>query len=222
MNLRLLYKKSILVTLILIMVLVHTGCTKQDWLDLVDFGRSWAQSNGILNKEGKPTWSTLGRATLGVSTGNDTVDAAIDAGLVVSNFTKAEKLSEAGVKEHDIDKVDQAIQLRPKDYSYRNQKAAMLFFQSDDANAQAEFSQANALSQSMNSSAYVRNIQSRIDNLKREYAIFESKYDASDTISDAVFADRTEKYKTTLAKSYKELYDLTGDEQYHKLSRKSP
>ncbi len=125
------FKCTVLLCVILIF---STGCTRQDWLDLVDIGRAWAQANNILDENGSPTGSTLTRVVSSrigigepISTGNETNDALIDAGLVIKDFNKAEKLSEESFNEHDISKIDEAIKIRPQDYSYRNQRGALLF-----------------------------------------------------------------------------------------------
>lgn len=210
-------RQCTIAVLLIALLLTTSGCTRQDWLDLVDIGRAWAQANNILDANGKPTWSTIGRATLGVSTGDPSVDAAIDAGQVVKNFNEAEKLSEAGLQEQDINKVDQAIALRPKDYSYHNQRAAMLFFQDDQGGAQAEFGTADNLAQNMNKAAVVSNLESRAKYLMLQHVTNENQLEQQGTDIDStayIYSDKEREYRSTLASTYKQLYELTGKAEY--------
>ncbi len=211
------FKCTVLLCVILIF---STGCTRQDWLDLVDIGRAWAQANNILDENGSPTGSTLTRVVSSrigigepISTGNETNDALIDAGLVIKDFNKAEKLSEESFNEHDISKIDEAIKIRPQDYSYRNQRGALLFFD-DDPSAQAEFDKADELAQSMGRNAYIRSLQSRRVALNNEFEHFKFLHDER-IISEKRYKDLSQRYKTKFREITEDLYQLTNKPEYN-------
>jgi tetratricopeptide (TPR) repeat protein len=82
-------------------------------------------------------------------TGTEKVDpelgAALDAGEVVYTMERADSLAQEGLEENNLDKIDQAIKMRPEDWSYHDSKAALLLSQGDPEAAQASFNQAEEL-----------------------------------------------------------------------------
>jgi len=215
MNRMKLHKKAMILLALILAMTLGSGCTSADWADLIDIGKSWAQANNVLDADGKPTWSTIGRVGLGMTTGDPGVDAVIDAGAVVDNFNKAEKLSEEGRQNHDVTLVDKAINLRPKDYSYRNQKGAMLFFVGDGTAAEEEYDSADDLSATVNSAAYVRNLETRVAYLMREKDYFrDQELVRANKITQEQENATMDRYFKRMAALYKELYETTGNVVY--------
>ncbi len=120
--------------LLLLLLPLLSACQDTEMLDfLVELAVEWAQEKGILTAENNVDWVQVGsyqlqRAWSG-TTGDNELDAALEAGPVVHNFHQADKLSEQGLEEGDVSKIDQAITLRPDDWSYYDKKAAVLLKQ---------------------------------------------------------------------------------------------
>jgi len=71
--------------------------------------------------------------------------AAIDVAEVGMTMQKAETLAEEGLASGDVGKIDEAIRLRPGDWSYYDKKAAVLTAQGNTAEAEAAFNEAQSL-----------------------------------------------------------------------------
>lgn len=71
--------------------------------------------------------------------------AAIDIAEVGINMDKAERLADEGLASGDVGKIDEAISLRPGDWSYYDKKAAVLTAQGNSAEAEAAFNKAQSL-----------------------------------------------------------------------------
>lgn len=72
-----------------------------------------------------------GTKWLSGSTGDPQVDAALEVGPIAKSIADAERLAAAGMESGDPAKLDEAIALRPDDWSYRDQKAALLAAQGE-------------------------------------------------------------------------------------------
>jgi hypothetical protein len=81
------------------------------------------------------------------TTGDSQVDAALDVGPIAKSMRDADNLAEAGMAERDPAKLDDAIALRPQDWSYRDQKAAVLAAQGDEEGARDAILESEALVQ---------------------------------------------------------------------------
>ena len=73
------------------------------------------------------------------------INAALDGAEVVRKQEEADELAAAGTEQRDLDLINQAIALRPGDWSYHDQRAALLLGQNDDAAAQASFAESERL-----------------------------------------------------------------------------
>lgn len=110
------------------MVVVLAGCEAGDEAFVRDFLLDWAANN---------PGSTLG-GLIGVGDGNE-VTAALGALSTIDNVNKADALMDEGRDKHDPAKMDEAIKLRPKDWTYRTSRAVLALDRGDlsgyDANA---------------------------------------------------------------------------------------
>jgi hypothetical protein len=127
-----------------------SACEDTAMLDfLAEMAVEWGQEKGILTAENTVDWIQVGayqlqRAVAG-STGDNELDAALEAGPVVHNFHQADKLSDQGLAEGDVDKIDQAINMRPDDWSYYDKKAAVLVIQGNATEAERSLEEAEWL-----------------------------------------------------------------------------
>ena len=127
-----------------------SACQDTEMLDfLAELAVEWAREKGILNAENNVDWIQVGayqlqRAVAG-TTGDNELDAALEAGPVVHNFHQADKLSEQGLEEGNVDKIDQAINMRPDDWSYYDKKAAVLYKQGNVQEAERSLEEAEWL-----------------------------------------------------------------------------
>jgi hypothetical protein len=73
--------------------------------------------------------------------------AALGAAKVAADLTKANTLADDGLKTRNVAKIDQAIALRPKDWSMHDRKAAFMLAEGNDAEAGKAFKEAEDLVQ---------------------------------------------------------------------------
>jgi hypothetical protein len=151
-----------MLVLLLISAVFMTGCDRQDLMDILDIGRGWAQTHGLLDDEGKPEYFNIGMRAMGGSTGDDAADAVIDGGMVVNNFAKAEALRDEGFKKKDISKVDKAINLRPNEFRYHNDRASLLLDAGKAKEAEQEFANAREIAGRYGTASQIRNVDSRL------------------------------------------------------------
>ena len=145
--------KNKLVPFLLVLALLLpllSACEDTEMLDfLAELAVEWAREKGILTAENNVDWIQVGAYQLqrfaAGTTGDSELDAALEAGPVVHNFHQADKLSQQGLEEGDVDKIDQAIDLRPDDWSYYDKKAAVLYSQGNAIEAERNFEEAEWL-----------------------------------------------------------------------------
>lgn len=103
------------------------GCSEVDEAMLNDFVTSWVLDNAD---------KVFSHTAFG-SSGDPTVDAVLDARSVLGSIEKADKLMDEGRNKRDPAKMDEAIELRPNDISYRAARAALALEQGDMKTYQA-------------------------------------------------------------------------------------
>jgi len=122
-----------------------SGCTEASRDLLMGFIQEWI--NTKFNIDMTDT-STSGRFIAGIklaallgrnSTGNADADAALGTVKMVTNFAQAENLMDKGRKTDNATLMDQAIALRPRDWSYRVSRATLAFKQNDEKTADIAF-----------------------------------------------------------------------------------
>jgi hypothetical protein len=120
-----------LALLVLMMLSVFTGCTPEGKDLLMGFVQEWINTKfGIDTTDN----SLIGKLTAGAklvklftedSTGNPDADAALGTVKMVKNFQQAESAMELGIKTDNATAMDQAIALRPGDWSYRASRCTL-------------------------------------------------------------------------------------------------
>lgn len=109
-------------------------------------GPSTSDCEYNLNEVALGAYIALGR--LGNALSQDRgINAALDSAEVVRQQEQADELAAAGTERADLSLIDQAIALRPNDWSYQEQRAALLIAQGDDSGAQAAFAASETLVQ---------------------------------------------------------------------------
>jgi hypothetical protein len=96
------------------MSVVVAACEEGDEAFVRDFMFDWAANN---------PGSTLGGA-FGIGEGNE-VTAALGALSTIDNVNKADALMDEGRENRSPTKMDEAIQLRPRDWTYRTSRAVV-------------------------------------------------------------------------------------------------
>lgn len=114
-------RQRILALLFVIFSLLLGGCSEVDEAMLNDFVTSWVIDNAD---------KVFSHTAFG-SSGDPTVDAVLDAKSVLGRIEKADKLLEEGRTKRDPAKMDEAIELRPDDITYRAARAALALEQGD-------------------------------------------------------------------------------------------
>jgi tetratricopeptide (TPR) repeat protein len=116
---------------------------------LAEMAVEWAQEKQIINDKNEIQWLQVGAYQLqrmaAGTTGDNELDAALEAGPVVHNFHQAEKLSDQGLAEGNVALIDQAITMRPDDWSYYDKRAAVLTSQGNIEEAQQSFGESEWL-----------------------------------------------------------------------------
>lgn len=144
-------RKFVAFLLVVLLILpLLSACEDTEMLDfLVEMAVEWAQEKGIINAENQIDWLQVGayqlQRTVSGTTGDSELDAALEAGPVVHNLHQADKLSEQGLEQGDVALIDQAIDLRPDDWSYYDKKAAVLYSQGNVQEAERSFEESEWL-----------------------------------------------------------------------------
>jgi len=106
--------KLFLLILILLFPILLTGCSAADEEMLNAFVLDYIVSNAD---------KVAARALFGGS-GDDWVNGVFDIKEIMDKLQKADKLMDEGLQENDPAKMDEAIKLRPDDWSYRTTRGA--------------------------------------------------------------------------------------------------
>ena len=185
-----------------------TGCTVSDKQLLVVLVEEWARSKNMnpTNEDGSLNPIGAGNAllsgaknALGWSSGDDEIDAVLNAKRVLDNLAKADKLVNEGRKEGDASKIDEAIKLRPDDWSYRSARVALALQAGDLATAKRQL-------------AVVKGIPK---GTKREQLLYADTVidDLKSSIAPIVKGDQCRETYNELANQYEARAALTGSER---------
>jgi hypothetical protein len=101
---------------------------------LFDYAVEWGEGKGLISRseagEIAADWVAIGahglRRTVSGTTGDSELDAALDVAPIARSIHRADALATAGMQSRDPAKLDEAIALRPQDWGYHDQKAAIL------------------------------------------------------------------------------------------------
>jgi hypothetical protein len=139
---------------LLLMMPLLAGCEQKALLDLVaQMAVEWAAENQLITvaQDGSKSinWVQVGvyqgQKWWSGTTGNLGVDTALDVGPIAHSVYQADKLAEEGMANQDPAKLEEAIDKRPGDWNYRDQKAAILAATGDNGGAQVAFDESETL-----------------------------------------------------------------------------
>ena len=198
-----LLRKMGMLLMLPVMAVMMSGCTHQDWLDLVDFAKLWAYEHGLATEDGNVDYVKAGtRALTGSPTGDEQADAVLDGGDVVKKSQEAEQLSNDASKTGNTEYIDKAIKLRPGEYRYYNQRAAMNLI---DGNGKVEqdYREADEIAAKYGPDTQIMNIDSRINSLIAE----NTKYEALGQREDKI----TAKFYEQMKRAHYQRFLLTED-----------
>ena len=130
-------RKILLAVLLLGLALLLVGCDSPGDKALIeDFIESWMKSKQMhyADEEGNVDlvgiWNIGKRIVTGKS-GDEETDAVLDAYQMIDQMHKADTLMDEGYDQRDADKMDQAIEMRPGDWTYRVARSGLALEQGD-------------------------------------------------------------------------------------------
>jgi hypothetical protein len=198
--------------LLLIAVGLQVGC--DDWSPddralVRSFAEDWLRSRDMhpTNEDGSiniVAAANIGRRTLTGRSGDDEVDAVLDAYEVVSNIHQADQLMEQGRQQGDAAAMDEAIARRPGDWTYRTSRAALALASGDTETYEEQQAQAQQIVQSQG-----------IDPVWYHQ---QSIQDMGQMAGEIDTASQCEAVLRQMALHYAELFDLTDDPAYAELA----
>ena len=129
------------------LLFVGSGCTSGDLTNLVDFINEWTVAKGLVDKNGKPTAKAIKGYMFG--TGDNAVDAAIEAGAATDAVRKADKAianaddeSSKGNYKKAEEALAEAEEARPNDWAVLNRQYYLALQTGRSADAEAKKKQA--------------------------------------------------------------------------------
>jgi len=142
--------RSLIVGLVMAASILE-GCTQKDWQLLREWRDEWMEEHNLRVTDDQGEFD-LGRAigagiNYVVSERDPEVEAVMNAYTVIDNINRSDKLMEEGRNNRDPDKMDQAIQNRPGDWTYRTSRGALAIEYGDVTTAQQQFAAADAIVQ---------------------------------------------------------------------------
>lgn len=134
-------------------LLLVSACEKTDTDLVMDFMNTWLESRGMVEKDPKtgkysPTVSAIPVALGATSTGDPQIDAAVQGGKMVKDIAATDKIIDDAKKDLEADppkkkeakdKLDVAVNSRPTDWYYRNNRGAYLLANGDVNGATKDF-----------------------------------------------------------------------------------
>jgi hypothetical protein len=158
---------------VLVLIVPLTGCSEAGRDLLMGFVQEWMNTKfGIDTTDN----SFLGKITAGAklvklfnedSTGNPDADAALGTVKMVKNFAEAETSMDLGRRTDNATAMDQAIKLRPDDYTYHASRSTLALKQNDTEKGQDEFKKGENLAYyDKNPSSYLRFYSQSINELE--------------------------------------------------------
>lgn len=194
--------------LLLLVIGLQVGC--EDWSPddralVRSFAEDWLRSRDMhpTNEDGSINLvaaANIGRRALTGRSGDDEVDAVLDAYEVVSNIHQADQLMEQGRRLGDAEAMDQAIASRPGDWTYRTSRAALALATGDTATYQEQQDQAQQI------------VQSR--GIDPVWYHQQSIQDLGQVAGEIETSEQCEAILRQMALHYAELFDLTGNPTY--------
>jgi hypothetical protein len=132
-------KRAILIKLVVLLSLVvplvgAVSCSAGGADTLRELALEWLSAHAV----------DVAKYTFTGRSGDDEVDAVLGARAVMDNMNAAEQLMQEGRQNHDLDKMEQAVEKRGGDYTYRVSYGTELLRQGRAEDAVSQFDAADA------------------------------------------------------------------------------
>lgn len=145
--------RILLVLVVLAGTVALTACDDTDWELLSSWGEDWATSNGVWDGDNVNMGNLV---RLGAEQQVDAIfngpDPALEAGTVAQDIQRADDLAQQAAIASQLDHPDQAlralntaVQLRPKDFTYVQQRAATSLANGDTTGYEDDLASATRL-----------------------------------------------------------------------------
>ncbi|MFC2040331.1 hypothetical protein ACFLTW_04075 [Chloroflexota bacterium] len=142
MKSRMISTKTILCFLILsLLSLGSTGCGTQYEDLVIGILVEWSDAHGV-NPTTPSGAVNLAKRTASGSTGDEEADAAMGLVKTIHDVQVGDRLMDEGREQRDATKMDEAIERRPNDWTYRTSRAALAFEKDDFRTADDQSSEA--------------------------------------------------------------------------------
>jgi hypothetical protein len=199
-----------------------SACDTGDLQQLIYWAKLWAIVHDITDENGNPNFGAITRFAVGEafgvgSTGDKEGDAAIDSARILNKIRQAEDEADKGweylyggrnINSDVLPHYNQAVKLRPDDWSYRNERGIAQLENLDNPDnakaAKADFDEATALAKKSGKPAeYLRMLKNREQVMARLV-----------THKNEIHAYPTKDVYLEQSRTYDELYKLTNDRTY--------
>ena len=147
-------KHLLLLGLMLLLSLILTACDDPGLVDeLAEMAIEWADQRELISVDGEGNIG-VNYVKVGLyeaerrwagTTGDSDLDAALIAGPVIKSVADADALASEGMRNRDPAKLDEAIEARPGDWNYHDQKAAILGINGNTDDALSSFTASEQL-----------------------------------------------------------------------------
>ena len=139
-----------LFTVMIVAVSFLDSCTPDDKAFLRGLAQEWMTEHNVNPANEDGSINILGGLNLiaqavGVRTRDPEVEAVMNAYTVIDNINRSDQLMEEGRQNRDPAKMDQAINNRPEDWTYRSSRGALALEQGDVTTAKQQFAEAEAI-----------------------------------------------------------------------------
>lgn len=217
-------RRAILVLCLLIISLVPflTACDSGEAQELIYWAKLWAMVHDITDENGSMNFGAATRFAAGEalgfgSTGDEEGDAAIDCASTLNNIRQADDQADEGwqnlyggknINDDVLPHYNQAVNLRPDDWSYRNERGISQLENIDNPDAakaaKADFDRAAAIAKKNGKpEEYLRMLKNREQNMAKIVGHL-----------NATSAYPTGEMYREQSRTYDELYKLTGEKNY--------
>jgi hypothetical protein len=215
-------RRTIIALSLLIILLVPflNACDAGDADILIGYAKLWAMAHDITDEDGSVNYGAATRFIVGEAggfgtTGDKEGDAVIDSARTLKDIRQAENEADKGwnsfysganVEDSVLPHYNQAIKLRPNDWTYYNERGIAQLENYDSPNliknANADFAEAKAIT-AATPAEYLKMLKQRASNMEK---IVGHEYNTQVTPSKYVFEEQS--------RTYGELYTLTKENNY--------
>lgn len=127
-------KPTFKIPLCLVVIVCSMLLSACDYDLMFDLAVDWAVDEGVLDGNEEIDYVNLGRQMTDDAVDSffgDETQAQLESGEVVNDIREADELANAGAMSGDVSLIDDAIKLRPDDWSYTAKRTAVLLAQGE-------------------------------------------------------------------------------------------